>query len=205
MGYRHYFFLVDKKDVERVKDKTYDELVEIARDYGVEIEDEDGESYFYFNDRKFMNKTEIYEFGKLYWDDTADRIYSKGVPLFENAETQKCFYDYCPYVMGQDAMLEAIDIYKGKIINYYKSLIVDGDTKEFSYFYDIEPDEIKNVEVTRHITDILYHWDRMGVIDTDLDHERISSSWMYEHQIFELVRLYKSIDWRNKCLLFYGW
>ena len=120
-------------------------------------------------------------------------------------ETQKCFEDYCPYVMGKDAMLEAIDIYKAKIINYYKSLIVDGDTKEFSYFYDIEPDEIKNVEVTRHITDILYHWDRMGVVNIDLDYDRISDSWMYEHQIFELVRLYKSIDWENKCLLFYGW
>ena len=203
MGYRHYFYLVDKKDVELVKDKTYEELMQIAKTYGVDV-DED-EDYFYFNDGKFMNKTEIYEFGKLYWDDTAARIYSKGIPLFTSPETQKHFDDYRPYVMGKDAMLEAIEIYKAKIINYYKSLIVDGDTKEFSYFYDIEPDEIKNVEVTRHITDILYHWDRMGVIDTDLDYERISNSWMYEHQIFELVRLYKSIDWENKCLLFYGW
>lgn len=205
MGYRHYFYLVDKKDVELVKDKTYDELVEIARDYGVKIEDEDGENYFYFNDRKFMNKTEIYEFGKLYWDDTADRIYSKGVPLFTNKATHEHFVDYYPYVMGQDAMFEAITIYKDKIIKYYKSLIVDGDTREFDYFYTIEPNSIKSVEVANHIEDILYHWDRMGVVDTDLDHERISQSWMYEHQIFELVRLYKSIDWENKCLLFYGW
>lgn len=205
MGYRHYFFLVDKKDVERVKDQTYDELVDIARNYGVEIEDEDGESYFYFNNDKFMNKTEIYEFGKLYCDDTADRIYSKGVPLFTNEETQKCFVDYYPYVMGKDAMLEAITIYKEKIVKYYKSLIVDGDTREFDYFYDVPPDAVKNVEVTRHIADMLYHWDRIGAVNTDLDCERISNSWMYEHQIFELVRLYKNIDWENKCLLFYGW
>ena len=203
MGYRHYFYLVDKKDVELVKDKTHEELVQIAKTYGADVDEEDG--YFYFNDKKFMNKTEIYEFGKLYWDDTVKRIYSKGVPLFEKEEVQECFDDYRPYVMGKDAMLEAIEIYKSKIINYYKSLIVDGDTKEFNYFYDIEPDEIKNVEVTRHITEILYHWDRMGVLDTNLENERISSSWMYEHQIFELVRLYKSIDWENKCLLFYGW
>lgn len=205
MGYRHYFFLVDKKDVELVKDKTYDELVEIAKNYGVETEEDDDEKYFYFNNDKFMNKTEIYEFGKLYWDDTADRIYSKGVPLFENNETQKCFEDYYPYVMGKEAMLEAINIYKEKIIKYYKSLIVDGDTREFDYFYDIPPDAVKTVEAARHIEDMLYHWDRMGVVDTDLDYERISNSWMYEHQIFELVRLYKSIDWENKYLLFYGW
>lgn len=204
MGYRHYFYLVDKKDVALVKDKTYEELVQIAKEYGADADEE--ESYFYFNDKKFMNKTEVYEFGKLYWDDTADRIYSKGVPLFEKEEVQKCFCDYVPYVMGQDAMLEAIDIYKGKIVKYYKSFLIDGDTKEFGYFYDIEPDDIKDVgEVCRHISDMLYHWDRMGVVDTDMECEQISNSWMFEHQIFELTRLYKMIDWENKCLLFYGW
>ena len=204
MGYRHYFYLVDKRDVELVKDKTQEELVQIAKTYGADVDEEDG--YFYFNDKKFMNKTEIYEFGKLYWDDTAERIYSKGVPLFEKEEVQECFEDYCPYVMGQDAMLEAINVYKEKIVKYYKSLLVDGDTKDFGYFYDVEPENIKDIVlVCHHISDMLYHWDRMGVVDTDPENERISNSWMFEHQIFELVRLYKSIDWENKCLLFYGW
>lgn len=204
MGYRHYFYLVDKKDVELVKNKTYKELVRIAKDYGADADEED--DYFYFNDRKFMNKVEIYEFGKLYWDDTADRIYSKGVPLFEREEVQECFSDYYPYVMGQDAMLEAIEIYKAKIIKYYKGLVADGDTREFGYFYDIKPEDIKDMAaIAEHIRDMLWWWERMGVLDTNLEHEQISDSWMFEHQIFELVRLYKSIDWENKCLLFYGW
>ena len=153
-----------------------------------------------------MNKTEIYEFGKLYWDDTAVRIYSKGMPLFEKEEVQKCFYDYRPYVMGKDGMLEAIEIYKAKIVKYYKGLLVDGDTNDFGYFYDIEPKDIKDIgTICHHISDMLYHWDRMGVVDIDMNHDQISNSWMFEHQIFELVRLYKSIDWESKCLLFYGW
>ena len=204
MGYRHYFYLVDKKDVELVKDKTYEELMPIAKFYGADVDEDDG--YFYFNDSKFMNKKEIYEFGKLYWDDTADRIYDKGVPLFTDVETQKCFCDYVPYVMGADAMLEAINIYKEKIVNYYKSLLIDKDDKDFGYFYDVEPEDIKDiVRVCHHISDMLFHWDRMGVVNTDLSCDDISDSWMYEHQIFELTRLYKTIDWENKCLLFYGW
>jgi hypothetical protein len=204
MGYRHYFYLVDKKDVERVKDKTYEELMQIAKDYGAEVEED--ENWFYFNDKKFMNKTEIYEFGKLYWDDTADRIYSKGTPLFTNADTQECFCDYYPYVMGKDAMLEAIDIYKAKIVKYYKDLLVDGETRDFGYFYDIKPEDIKDMgAIVEHIRDMLWWWERMGVLDTDLESECISNSWMFEHQIFELVRLYKTIDWDNNCLLFYGW
>ena len=204
MGYRHYFYLVDKKDVELVKDKTYGELVQIAKNYGADAYEEGG--YFYFNDKKFMNKKGIYEFGKLYWDDTAERIYSKGVPLFTDKETQECFCDYVPYVMGKDAMLEAINIYKEKVIKYYKSLLVDKGDNDFGYFYDVEPEDIKDIAtVCNHISDMLYHWDRIGVVNTDLSRDDISDSWMYEHQIFELTRLYKTIDWENKCLLFYGW
>lgn len=203
MGYRHYFYLVDKKDVEKVKDKTCDELVGLTIEYGMEVGED---RYFYFNDEKFMNKKEIFEFGKLYWDDTADRIYSKGTPLFEKEETRERFDDYRPYVMGQDAMLEAINIYKEKIIKYYKGLLKDGDTKKFEYFYDITPEDIKDMAViARHIEDELWWWERMGAINVDLEDEAISDSWLFEHQIFELVRLYKSIDWKNKCLLFYGW
>lgn len=191
MGYRHYFFEVDKKDVEKVKDKTYEELMEIAKEYGAEIEED--EDWFYFNNDKFMNKKCIYEFGKLYWDDTAERIYSKGVPLFTIKDTQDAFDDYYPYVMGSDAMLEAIEIYKEKIINYYEDLLKEDTLENL------------NARFTHHIDDMLLRWKRFGVIDTDLERERISKSWMYEHQIFELVRLYKTIDWDNKCLLFYGW
>lgn len=203
MGYRHYFYLVDKKDVEKVKDKNYDKLLLIAKEYGAEVEDD---GYFYFNDDKFMNKTEIYEFGKLYWDDTAERIYSHGVPLFTIEETQKAFSDYVPYVMGADGLLEAINIYKEKIINYYKSFLVDGEKRKINYSFEVRPEDIKDVSnITDFIEDRLRWWVLYGVIDLDLNRERISDSWIYEHQIFELVRLYKTIDWENKCLLFYGW
>lgn len=200
MGYRHYFYLVDKKDVERVKDKTYDEIVDIAAEYGVEVEED---HYFYFNDEKFMNKKKIFEFGKLYFDDTADRLYGKGIPLFEKEETRNAFIDYMPYVMGRDAVLEAISIYKENIIKYYKGLLKD---REYAYFYDVIPEDLKDLKkIAQHIEDELWWWERMGAIDVDLEHDTIANSWLYEHQIFELVRLYKSIDWENKCLLFYGW
>ena len=35
--------------------------------------------------------------------------------------------------------------------------------------------------------------------------ECLVSSWLYEHTIFDLVRIYKTFDWENKCLLFMGW
>lgn len=39
----------------------------------------------------------------------------------------------------------------------------------------------------------------------DENEPRLTDSWLYEHTIFELVRLYKSIDWDKHCVLFYGY
>ena len=37
------------------------------------------------------------------------------------------------------------------------------------------------------------------------DNSEIVSSWRYEYAIFEMVRLFKTFDWENNYLLFYGW
>ena len=47
-------------------------------------------------------------------------------------------------------------------------------------------------------------WKGLGVIDLDESHEWLSKSWQYEHNIFDLVRLYKSIDWDKYTLIFLG-
>ena len=41
--------------------------------------------------------------------------------------------------------------------------------------------------------------------DIPEESETILNSWLFEYQIFELVRLYKSIDWNKYTILFYGW
>lgn len=202
MGYRHYFYLVDKSKCEAVKNMTLNELCDYAKSEGVEVED----GWFSFNDNKFLDKKEIFEFGKLYWDDTADRIYSKGEPLFTDKEVQEDVSDYDPYVVGKPGVLEAIEIYKRKIIESYKDLLVDGGVQLLPGGFYIEREDIKSIDKVREfIHEKLKWWELFGAIDLDETHESISGSWQYEHQIFELVRLYKTIDWGTKTVLFYGW
>lgn len=103
-------------------------------------------------------------------------------------------------------MLEAIEIYKRKIIEGYKDLLVDGGKQFLLGGFSIERDDIRSIDKIRDfIHERLKWWERLGAIDLDETHESISDSWQYEHQIFELVRLYKSIDWETKTVLFYGW
>lgn len=203
MGYRHYFYKVKKADVETVKDMDYSRLVEYSKERGGTVVEE--EHYVDFDG--VIDQTEVHEFGKLYWDNTAERIYSKGVPLFSIDEVQKCFSDYVPYVVGKDGVLEAIAIYQEKVISYYKGLLKDGQDYSLPLGLTIHKDDVKSIDkLVEHIEDKLQKLLYLGLADTNEDNKwQVTSSWEYEHSIFNLVHILKSIDWEQDTLLFYGW
>lgn len=206
MGYRHYFSLADKKHCEAVRNlplPLFNAYCSIH--FPNSVEDYEGDDK-HINFMNTLEQKTIFEFGKLYYDDTAERIYEKGVPLFDNAETRDYYSDYDPAIVGKEAIKEAIEIYRGKIINYYKGMLKDGEIMQTPLFgIEIKRDDIKSIDkVCRHIEDELHWWGK-GALNLDEDEPRLTDSWLYEHTIFELVRLYKSIDWDKHCVLFYGW
>ena len=207
MGYRHYFYLVEKEEVEKVRRMNYDELFDYAKNKKCAAEDEDGK-WIDFIDKNFMNKKEIFEFGKLYYDNTAERIYSTGIPLFENKETQDEFSDYVPYIVGKSGLEMAIQIYKEKILKYFKSLVTKECASRGIVEFTVKPEDLKVAEVCQEIEGKISRWSNFFgccPINMNESSESITNSWLFEYNIFELVRLYKSIDWDKYDILFYGW
>lgn len=191
MSYRFYFYEISKSEIDKIKDMTKKELLAYMKEIKPEKVDES--NYFSFSD--MGDQKLIYEFGKIY-DESYKQIYSTGKPLFNKPDMQKEFEYYDPYVCGKEAVIKAIEIYKGYIIDYYRSLLNDEEDE------DGIP---KQRRQESHIHSTLKHWERNLAVNTDLSKECISSSWKYEYQIFELVRLLKSIDWDKKVVLFYGY
>lgn len=208
MGYRHYFYKVKKSEVDAVKGMTFDELMEYAKQQGAEC-NEDGDGWFSFIDDEFMNKECVFELGKLYWDDTADQIYATGVPLFENPEVQRDFSDFDPFVVGKDGIKKAIEIYTRKVLDYFKSLAKPGCVPEkIDPMFMLKPDDLDLGEVCKAVSDKISRWSNIfGMIPYSMDEDNscIINSWLYEYEVFELVRLYKSIDWDNYTILFFGY
>ena len=205
MGYRHYFYKVNKADVEKVKDMEVKEVLSYAKEGGADFDEED--DYFYFNDDKFLNKKEVFEFGKLYWDDTAERIYNKGVHLFTKEEVQEIVSDYVPYVVGKDGVLEAIKIYEEKVLKYYKDLLIDGQDYSLPLGITVRKEDVKSIDkLVEHIEDKIRSISFRGLANTDEEDEySVTHSWEYEHSIFNLVHILKSVDWETETILFYGW
>lgn len=208
MGYRHYFYTADIDEIEKIKNMSYLDLESYAESKGIlEITDYgDGEIEKYLPFKNLCNQKEVFEFGKLYYEDTDTQIYGTGNPLFENIETQKYFEDYNPYVVGKDGLLKAINIYNEKIKEYYKQLFDDGAVQILPFGIEISRDDIKtNDKIHKHIKDMMTEWFHDWVLNLDENRQVVTSSWKYEYSIFNLVFLLKTINWEKQTLLFYGW
>lgn len=194
MGYRHYFYLVKKSDVEKCNNISFSEL---KRQYG------DADGYMDFDD--ILPQIEIFEFGKLYYDDTAERIYKTGKPLFGDKECQEYFEDYNPFIVGKEGLLEAIKIYKGKVINAYKSLLGNGQEVQYPLGITMTEDIPEYEKMKSFVNDRIF-WIQSYFEDiNETNKYAVTTSYMYEHSIFNLIHLLKVIDWDNETILFYGW
>lgn len=194
MGYRHYFYLVKKSDIEKCNNISFSEL---KRQYG------DADGYMDFDE--IFPRTEVFEFGKLYYDDTAERIYNTGKPLFGDKDCQEYFEDYYPFVVGKEGLLEAIKIYKEKVIRAYQSLLGDGEKVIYPLGITMTEDISEHDKMKSFVNDRIF-WLNEHFEDIDETHKyKVSASYMYEHAIFNLIHLLKVIDWDNETILFYGW
>lgn len=187
MGYRNYLYKIPKKEIKKLRSITLEELVE---KYGDKEED-----YVSMLDVLEHKSKCIFEYGKLYWDDTIERIHATGEKLFTNEEIDDRFSDYDVYLVGKKALEETINIYKGKIVKMYEHLL---DNKDLT-----DKDIIDKYE--EHLKDYRIWWTRFNALNLDENNDCICDSWLYEHKIFELVRLYKTIDFEEYDLLFLGW
>jgi len=100
-------------------------------------------------------------------------------------------YEDCDFhLISKEGYLEIIEWHRAKILAYYKSLLI-RDTQA----------------TTIHIGLIIGEWEKGNPpysLDEDEDKDEIVSSWRYEYSIFELVRIFKTFDWENSKMVWYG-
>ena len=211
MGYRHYFYEVDKSKVEGIRQcKTEQELYDFCIKNNIDCDKdvEDDKTYYYMPLYK-LGET-LFEFGSYY--ENAGEIYKHGDSLFTSEELNERYRGYGAIVCDESAILCAIEWQKQHIISMYEHLLNNTFThsiERYNYPSDIDEKELHYQRLLSHIKDHLDWWKpqfgEFTAINTNKNSKKIVSSWLYEHTIFDLVRIYKSFDWENKCLLFLGW
>lgn len=193
MGYRNYLYKIEKKKANQIRNMTYKELKDKYK-----IDDEEYIDIFKILNLD-VNKDMVFEFGKLYWEDTIPRIQNTGKKLFKSKKLNEIFEDEKPYIVGEEALIESINIYKDKIKNLYTELLEkESQCKRKS-------EKIAILE--KHIKDYDFYWNKslFDIVVLDKNENKICDSQLYEHLIWELVYQFKTIDFEKYDLIFLGW
>ena len=212
MGYNHYFFITPKSLIDEInKCKTLQDLNSVYVKHGFmeakDYEDEEALAEDLISPMRLPRK--VHEFGKYYGDTKTIQSLSK--PLF-SPEIQEYFEDYGAVYGGKEILKSAIDFYQKTLVDEYQHLVdntfEDDDDKEsnIEYFRLGEDYDEKDLHLKRLIHEAKSHlrWWRSGVLNLDENDDSLCKSWLFEHVIFDLARLYKSFDSENDYVLFIG-
>lgn len=186
MGYRNYLVLIEKETVNSIRGLSIKELQE---KFG------DPESFCIHNvfDQVLHNLGEI-------TDIDCKRVYEKGEPLFTKKEVMEELESYQPYIVGKEGLSEVIEMYKDKVVNHFKDLLVDDKDNFFE-----EENKTSAQKMERYVRSMLRDWEQFPPINLNYNTDAISTSYKYEYIIFELVRNLKVLDFEKNTLVFYGY
>ena len=215
MGYRTYLGIIEKEKIEDLrKCTTREELESVYKKYNWEYskDDDGGEIYFYFPVYE-LDYEILYEFGK-YADLGSDfnnslvEIFDKNNPLHEFYEE----YDFS--VGGEKTFLCAIENYRCKIRDYFKNLLNNTNEFDLIEMAYMSEEERKEFHYNKLKAEAKNKFDTWGMACEEFgcfpynknpNQENLVSSWLYEYAIFELVRIYKTIDFDKYCVVYYGY
>lgn len=194
MGYRQYLYEVDRALADRIKKcKTNNEFVSVIESVMPNIVSryDDEEPYVPLYD---IGK-EIFGFGKYY--ENSNEMYAHGDSLFSSAELNKKYSDYGAIIIDEEGIKSAIDWNQQHVIKMYEDLLREKSIEQF--------DERSQLERLKDNADTYLKYWKLGPANMDKKNPRLSRSWLYEHEYFDLIRIYKTFDWENKAMMFMGW
>ena len=198
MGYRTYIGYIPKTEYNKIKLLTHEKL---CKHYKRNKMDDFVDS--------FEITKELYEFGK--YTEFDNKKFFK--PFFKNKKLQE-YYEGDFWIVEKEFLKHIIEHYKGKIIAYYDKLLdcsTTDRTHEKHGVLRIKEEELKNIapekfaEWFRHIIDMRMEWTHDFAFNMKEDSDKVTHSWKYEYSIFELVRIYKTFDWKNNSMVYYGY
>lgn len=214
MGYRNYIGSITKKEYNKIKNFSKKALYKYKKE-----DPKDG----YVGVYNICPKT-LYEFGK--YVEFGKKKFFK--PVFKNKLLHEDYNDEGEFVIVEkEFLVHVISYYKERIQGYYNDMIKpflgekdhsygefmnsiktnhgypdDKYTFDFSKITDKEQTAL--FKIIEHVRDFRTEWVQLTPFDLEKGDE-VTTSWKYEYGIFELVKIYKTFDWKNNIMIYYGY
>jgi hypothetical protein len=221
MGYRNYIGVMPKKEYNTIKSLTLEEFLQF---YDIK-KDESG----YWHKGVYSFGKELYEFGKYVDFEPPKKSMRQ---FFKKKEMAERYNDDELFIVTPEFLEYIIGTYKKSIQDYYNKMVMpffnkrddNSNREEQSTFLDsvktvyMYPDNKYSFDFTKitdeeqsalydiikHVRDMRIEWTSLRPFDLTTGDE-VTTSWKYEYSIFELVRIYKSFDWKKNVMIYYGY
>jgi len=212
MGYRNYFYIADKQKVNDFLSLSHEEQILVTakaemcewtdQDYAKErIQEYIKENKLRtFHISKYLEAIEVVECGKYFDGKISTEIKEDSIDFSD---------DDCEFFFVKpEALVICAEHYKQKTFEWWSTLVnsMYMTDEEIANNIDKYPGGRPDIkaELESHINDLRNA--RIDILDTDLNHKyNITTSWLYEYAMFELIHIYKSVDWTKNTLIWCGY
>lgn len=187
MGYRHYLYKIKKEELNKIRNMSNSDLYLYTKS-----NEDDG----WWSPLDLFKGKCIYCLG-----DIDNKLYkvlnnNKISEIFAQEEVKEHMEEYDNGILNADGFLKILELYKEHIVNYFKDLLKDG------YEESWKKDKTSAEKLKEHIEEKTRMIENCNEYDFNLKNEQITDSWYYEYALFELIRLYKTIDWQNNYVVY---
>ena len=203
MSYRYRFIKVKKDIAENCRNMSPEEFIAYVIKNIVNHEmDDDDRMPCVFN---MFAQEEIFDFGSDF--DHIEETHNSSERFFIKDELNDWYEDYDIRFCTEDTILAIIEGFRKKIETYFRKIAEGPEHKKKGYFeqkideWSKFTDNVENnyTEEQKEKVNRVYYPYNLN------DKDKLVNSWLYEYEIFELVFIFKTFDWENHSLLFYGW
>ena len=193
MGYRHYIGSISKIQYDELSVMDEVQFSSFCLDkYG---------SDDYVGAYEFCQS--IYELGKYYEDGFLRKKH-----FFKNKKIEKRYNEENQlYILGKTGLEKIIENQREKIYLYYSEWI-----KIFNTYKENKNNLYLEQKIEKYFLDKETQWkgEMYGKVkftpyNLNLKDKELVSSWKYEYTIFDLVKLYKTFDYKNNVLVMMAW
>lgn len=211
MGHRNYLSVVPKKTYNKIKNLSVEEFKE----------------YYNFNGDDFFADRSLFSFDIYNLGDTDFIPNKKLIKKFFKKNELNEFFDNSDMefkLTSPEIIKDIIVFYEDKIKNYYNKMVmpfiendellrtvktvyswkVDGDKHYIDLTKLTDEQHIQLYQIIQHVKGFRSEWVNMKPYNLSDETTTISTSWKYEYAIFELVKIYKTFDWKRHYLIYRG-
>jgi len=209
MGYRNYFAVIEKEEADKILNLSHEEQMKLTakqvREEWSGCSDEEEIVAKYLKDdvvntyalRNYLKPEEIVECGKYFDYDVAQKI-KEDCRDYSDEDTEFC-------IVKPEALLICADFYRNNTVKYYESVIRSFDMTDEECLEDKDMGYRRPnlVSAFRHqIYDL-----KALKIDKEsvLKHKTLIDTWEYEYDMFNMLHMYKNIDWDKYYLIWQGY